>query len=231
MTLRIRDWDKHFENNRTRELKKLSWVPFPNKHDGDGYTELVDHKDGVAHFGCWCLICEVASKCDPRGTLLRDDKTPHTFETIARMTRASATDMRSAIERLISIGWIESCDNPAPSCDLIPHPPAQKGMEGNGRELNRKEEKNTPLVSLADFDSFWNAYPRKVGKQSALKAWNKATKKPALPAILSAIEVQKQSEQWTKDGGQFIPHPATWLNAGRWDDETPVVEQRRIGHL
>jgi len=145
MTLRIRDWDKHFENNRTRELKKLSWVPFPNKHDGDGYTELVDHKDGVAHFGCWCLICEVASKCDPRGTLLRDDKTPHTFETIARMTRASATDMRSAIERLISIGWIESCDNPAPSCDLIPHPHAQKGIEGKGTE-----QQGTPACEAFD---------------------------------------------------------------------------------
>ena len=44
---KISGWDKHFENNRTRELKFLSWVPFPNKHDGDGYTELMDHKDGV----------------------------------------------------------------------------------------------------------------------------------------------------------------------------------------
>ena len=42
-TYRIRDWQRHFENNRTRELKVMAWVPVPNKMDGDGYTELVTH--------------------------------------------------------------------------------------------------------------------------------------------------------------------------------------------
>ena len=42
-----------------------------------------------------------------------------------------------------------------------------------------------------------------------------------MQAILAGIEKQKQSAQWTKDGGQFIPHPATWLNGCRWEDEMP----------
>jgi hypothetical protein len=67
--LRIVDWELHFENNRTKELKRLTWVPFPNRHDGDGYTELLDHPDGAAHYGAWCAMVQVASKCDPRGTL------------------------------------------------------------------------------------------------------------------------------------------------------------------
>jgi len=71
MTLIIKNWDKHFENNRTRDLKQMRWVPFPNSHDGDGYTELVEHKNGPAHLGCWVAIVQVASKCDTRGTLLR----------------------------------------------------------------------------------------------------------------------------------------------------------------
>ena len=37
--------------------------------------------------------------------------------------------------------------------------------------------------------------------------------------ILNAVEIQKQSDQWTKDGGQFIPLPATWLNNSRWEDD------------
>ena len=40
--------------------------------------------------------------------------------------------------------------------------------------------------------------------------------------MLEAIKEQTASEQWKRDNGQYIPNPATWLNQGRWDDETPV---------
>ena len=70
------------------------------------------------------------------------------------------------------------------------------------------------------FDEFWNAYPRHVNKQAAMKAFEKAKiDNQLLKVILAAIERQKASDQWTKDGGQFIPHPATWLNGRRWEDE------------
>jgi len=42
-------------------------------------------------------------------------------------------------------------------------------------------------------------------------------------AVLSAIAAQKATDQWKKDGGQFIPLPATWLRQGRWDDEVGTV--------
>ena len=37
--------------------------------------------------------------------------------------------------------------------------------------------------------------------------------------MIAAIEAQKASEQWTREGGRYIPNPATWLNGGRWEDE------------
>lgn len=67
------------------------------------------------------------------------------------------------------------------------------------------------------FDVFWKHYPKKVGKQAALKAWKRM--KPGLQKCVDAIALQKQSDQWRKDGGQYIPNPATWINQGRWDDE------------
>lgn len=70
-----------------------------------------------------------------------------------------------------------------------------------------------------DFEHFWLAYPRPVGKKDARKAWTQAKDKPGLSEILKALESAKQSEQWTKEGGKFIPHPATWLRQGRWDDK------------
>ena len=58
---------------------------------------------------------------------------------------------------------------------------------------------------------------KKVGKKAAQKAYRKAN----VPAgtLLAALERQKRSDQWSRDGGRYIPNPATWLNQGRWEDE------------
>lgn len=66
-----------------------------------------------------------------------------------------------------------------------------------------------------DFDRFWSAYPRKVAKLAARKAWDKH--KPDLQTVLDALAWQ--TREWARDDPRFIPHPASWLNAGRWDDE------------
>jgi len=78
----------------------------------------------------------------------------------------------------------------------------------------------------SDFNAFWTSYPRKVGRKAALKAWGNAKDKPELPAILAAVESQSKSEQWKKEGGQFIPYPATWINQGRWGDVLPPPPYR-----
>ena len=89
-------------------------------------------------------------------------------------------------------------------------------------EEDTEAEKHPPPAASA-FDAFWKSYPRKVGKKAAEKAWLRARDKPALEVILAALDVQKKCDQWTKEGGQFIPYPATWLNQGRWNDEPPEV--------
>jgi hypothetical protein len=69
------------------------------------------------------------------------------------------------------------------------------------------------------FERFWEAYPRKQAKPAAAKAFARLRADDALLArILSAIAQQSASEQWQRDGGQFIPMPATWLNGRRWED-------------
>ena len=85
---------------------------------------------------------------------------------------------------------------------------------------SKSEAKSNPNTSRASaFDAFWKAYPKKTGKEAARKSFARA--KADIGTMLSALEVQKQSEQWTKNNGQFIPNPTTWLNQGRWEDELP----------
>jgi len=92
------------------------------------------------------------------------------------------------------------------------------------------EEKHKGTLYTEDFDRFWQAYPRKIGKKEAAKAWSKSQKeRPAIDKVIEAIEAQSKGDQWTKDGGQFIPHPATWLNQGRWDDDVVITVAPKKG--
>lgn len=89
------------------------------------------------------------------------------------------------------------------------------------------DKKNTPKPpSGADvrFEAFWSAYPKKVGKDAGRKAFDKRkVDDDLLKTMLAAIATQSKSPSWTKDGGQYIPNPATWINEGRWmDGGTPT---------
>jgi hypothetical protein len=87
-------------------------------------------------------------------------------------------------------------------------------------ELIKDEKPTTPNA----FDVFWDAYPKRTGKDLARAAFAKRKVNTSLlMEMLAAIAKQKKTEQWTKDGGQYIPNPATWLNQGRWQDEVTVV--------
>lgn len=95
-----------------------------------------------------------------------------------------------------------------------------KEKENKNNKDNKKENDNL-------FDRFWSAYPRKVAKPAARKKFDSLNPdEQLLEKMILAVERQKQSDQWMKDGGQFIPHPATWLNQRRWEDETPVIRQK-----
>lgn len=75
---------------------------------------------------------------------------------------------------------------------------------------------------MTTFDHFWCIYPRRVAKRAALKAWEKEMRSGTTPEEI--IEgLRRQLAHLSAKEAQFIPHPATWLNQGRWEDE--VTEQ------
>lgn len=77
---------------------------------------------------------------------------------------------------------------------------------------------------ISAFDRFWIAYPKKVAKGDALKAWKALSPDDALTeAILAALAGAK----WPEDR-QFIPYPASWLRDRRWEDEKPVTNLKVV---
>lgn len=112
--------------------------------------------------------------------------------------------------------------------------PEAKGMRIQEQE---QEQNKLPLVKQARptdshgkencgnegaerFDTFWEEYPRKVNKKKAQEIWTrKKCWNGEFDTIMAKLTEFKQSDQWQRDDGRYIPHPATWLNAERWNDE------------
>lgn len=95
-----------------------------------------------------------------------------------------------------------------------------------GKHMRRSAPR---LVLAPGFLEFWAAYPKHKGRKDAEKAWNRLTPDAALQQqIQDALIWQKRSPDWVKDGGQFVPFPATYLNNRRWEDE-PVDASRFAG--
>lgn len=115
---------------------------------------------------------------------------------------------------------------------------------GNSFQMERRGEKRRKYIrasgdaqvvkipSLVGFDRFWKAYPRKKSKGQAERAFAKLKpNEQLLETILASLERAKTSEDWRKDGGKFIPYPATWLNAKGWEDDDFTPENPMEGAI
>jgi len=103
--------------------------------------------------------------------------------------------------------------------------------EGNSPVSSLQSPSNTPKApkgaESVGFDEFWKAYPRKVAKPAAIKAWVKLNlNDETFRKILESVKAQSASPDWLKDGGQFIPYPATYLNGRRWEDLFELPETK-----
>lgn len=81
--------------------------------------------------------------------------------------------------------------------------------------------KPEPEVEIS-FDDFWKAYPRRQNKKAALVVWKRIDVREH-PAILEGVANWRQSDQWNRDNGQFIPLPSTFLAGERWADELEIA--------
>lgn len=170
---------------------------------------------------------------------IRDGK-PWTYNThkayVRQFPYMSEHQIRRVLESLVSQGILEKAkynDNKYDHTlwysftdDFLAQNPLFDPAKKPDRK-GSKPESHTDIKTDEMFDMFWKAYPKKVGKDAAAKAF--AKRKPddkLLKDILQAIELQKVSDQWQKDGGQYIPNPSTWLNQGRWMDEIAGTENQ-----
>lgn len=206
MTLRVKNWEK-YQHYRDRNPP---WVKlhFSILSSADWVT-LAD-ADRVLLVVCMLL----ASKNS--GEVPND---PDYIQRVAYLAK------KPNLQNLIRCGFL-TCDDAstmlADASKTLASARPETETETEERQSRGESEGTTPP---SDFDRFWQAYPRKVGKGAALTAWKKAKPTAAtVVAILEAVENQKHSRQWLDSDGRFIPNPATWLNQARWQDETETTK-------
>lgn len=114
------------------------------------------------------------------------------------------------------LGFEETQGNPKNPVVFEESEKSHRKGKGKGKGQGEGQSNARARASDAEFEAFWAEYPRKVGKAAARRAFEKV--KVPLETLLDAVKNQKCSDQWTRDDGRFIPHPATWLNNERWED-------------
>ena len=100
-----------------------------------------------------------------------------------------------------------------------PSSPLKPPINPLKERVSKDTPKKSPQQIAQEFTQFWTAYPKKKNKTDAEKAFRQIADVVPIDCLLDAIEAQKKSADWQKEGGQFIPYPATWLRRGAWMDE------------
>lgn len=103
-------------------------------------------------------------------------------------------------------------------------------------KVKKNKEKYYPPISPPQgetdglFEEFWSAYPKKVGRAQARESFGRiAPDRAVLDKMLSAIAEQRESDQWRREAGRFIPNPSNWLERGQWMDEVNIKEKEEHG--
>lgn len=195
MVMRIKGWEK-FQHFKDR---KPPWVKLYRDLLDDLEWHELDPKAAKVLVSLWLIASEGDGYLpEPKKLAFR-----------LRMTESAVIDCCSKLSH-----WLEQDD-----AMLI----------STGYQVDRPEtetETETDNVQVADlFVRFWDAYPRKVAKPEAMKAFRRT--KPTelvLADMLAAIDRQGLPAKVAKGEARYVPHPATWLNQERWKDQDQAAK-------
>lgn len=152
MTYQIRDWNRNFENNKSREIDQCSFICLPNKQHGMGFRRIMAELDGATIYGIWvCILAACSQQKAPRlGWLTEDGKktgAPWTSTDIALKIGRPTNEIERCISVVSSprIGWLSAVQVPTdcpPDADEVPTGSPSTTLEGRkeGTEGKGKKE-------------------------------------------------------------------------------------------
>lgn len=200
----------------------------------------------------WVLDAEISDRAVRVYAILAryaDSETLQAFpsrETLGKRARCNAKAITRAVEELVAIGAVikqhrkngeayqsnlYTLRRVGPNLTLGGDKPDPRvgsdltlgGVQNDPLTITTKLEPKERYNAQTEFEHFWALYPRKVGKIAAQKAWAKTAKENDPQTILDGLT--RFANDPNKPSPEFLPHPATWLNEGRWEDEPYPAKQ------
>lgn len=199
------------------------------------WNRIINGNIAKARFGDWESISKGRAKAfAARAMLEYSDLWSDAHRKVLETVSETVTETVSELFRNPFLK-VEN-QNPTPSHPIPPNPLSSKSANPNDFALvppvdpPAKPARTVKVKPASRFDEFWAAYPRKVGRKAAQKAFDKlAPNAELLVAILAALAAQAKSPKWITEP-QFVPHASTWLNGQRWEDAVegiaPVTQRQ-----
>ena len=216
--LRVRNWEK-YQRNKTgdrsdAERKAAGKAPLP---------WLVVHHRYLDDFDLMSLSLETRAISLMFLMLARRtfNQIPDDPARLAFWFKCSKVNITRSIGELLEVGWLQRVVQTGTRRDTeLSRIGAYSDSDSDSDSDRDKEHCPPGGERRVQFEHFWTAYPRKTAKKRAKEAWSRLkVTEDRWQTMLAALEVQKDSEQWQDP--RLIPHPATWLNGHRWEDEPP----------
>jgi hypothetical protein len=222
----INKWSEVFENADSRKRQRLGFYYMPSGCDSSGYLGLMSEfepAEAWQAYGIFVALCQHTATMtkDLRGTFQNTDGTPMTTRRLALIVRADLSILERSLEILMDqrVAWMSATDVPSICQQSASDVPQNSGfVQGQGQGQGQGQV-NT--IASDDAEIVYQAYPRKIAKQPALKAITKALKTTPLTQILDHLKLYSESVKGKET--TFIPHCATYFNGGRHLDPVEII--------
>lgn len=233
-------------------MSEIHWIKLKVGMFDDEKIQLIEAVPelGDAFLVIWIRLLALAGKINSNGFIFIAENIPYSPKQLSIIFRKSEEVVRAALKLFADLRMIEINDcNVIKISNWEKH--QSIGMDRirsltkarvekfrskqkncnvtvtqcNATDSDSDSDSDSDIRYIQWFDKFWDEYPRKVSKKKAKSIFLKICKnEETLQEMLTAISIQKQSEQWQKNNGQFIPYPTSWLNQERWEDELITAE-------
>jgi predicted phage replisome organizer len=241
-------------------LAEVKWIKITTDMFDDEKIRLIESMpEGDAILVTWIKLLTLAGKTNDNGTIYLTETIPYTEDMLSTICRRPLQIIRLALQTFEKLEMIAIENGIINIVNWEKHQNIERLQQireqtrtrvarfrekqrllsepvtlRNAEVTQQNKNKNKNIYMLKNgFNLFWERYPKKLAKRDAEKAFAKINPDEKLfNLILEKLELYKQSEAWLKDGGQFIPYPATWLNGRRWEDEiTPAIQGKKARYV
>ena len=241
-------------------MAEVKWIKITTDMFDDEKIRLIESMpEGDAILVTWIKLLTLAGKTNDSGTIYLTETIPYTEDMLSTICRRPLQIIRLALQTFEKLEMIAIENGIINIVNWEKHQNIERLQQireqtrtrvarfrekqrllsepvtlRNAEVTQQNKNKNKNIYMLKNgFNLFWERYPKKLAKRDAEKAFAKIKPDEKLfNLILEKLELYKQSEAWLKDGGQFIPYPATWLNGRRWEDEiTPAIQGKKARYV